>query len=342
MGCSLGGRRTGRPDPYGTETMHVLRAEKGYPIIGQDTDGTITPQDLGMGWAVSKKKVDYIGKRSHTRPDNSRPDRKHLVGLLPHDPTMMLPEGSQLVDVSGELVPPVPMLGHVTSSYPSAALNSTFALALLMGGRDRLGSTVYVVVDGKPVPTTVTSSVLVDPEGLRRDGDPAGDGDALQITSSSLALPISPLSRWADALGELSRRPAGNVRIGEQPLTTMLNLRIPAGSGAAAAFTTEFGVPLPTGTGTVTSGDGVELLGLGPDEFLLLAGPGQAAHLQRRLAACLFPGRDTRRSPMFRRPERQSGFRVRTRAGCWRMAARWTYSRCTTHPAPRRCSHSAR
>ena len=63
--------------------MHVLRAEKGYPIIGQDTDGTITPQDLGMSWVVSKGKADFIGKRSYARADNSRPDRKHLVALLP-------------------------------------------------------------------------------------------------------------------------------------------------------------------------------------------------------------------------------------------------------------------
>ena len=71
--------------PYGTETMHVLRAEKGYPIIGQDTDGTVTPHDLGMAWAVSKKKPDFIGKRSFSRVENQNPLRKQLVGLLPVD-----------------------------------------------------------------------------------------------------------------------------------------------------------------------------------------------------------------------------------------------------------------
>ena len=84
--------------PYGTETMHVLRAEKGYPIIGQDTDGTVTPQDLGMDWVVSKKKADFIGLRSFARPDTGRPDRKQLVGLLPVDPDELLPEGAQLVE----------------------------------------------------------------------------------------------------------------------------------------------------------------------------------------------------------------------------------------------------
>ncbi|MGJ5832554.1 sarcosine oxidase subunit delta family protein [Streptomyces ossamyceticus] len=156
--------------PYGTETMHVLRAEKGYPIIGQDTDGTVTPQDLGMGWAVSKKKPDFIGKRSYARADTSRPDRKHLVGLLPEDPGTFLPEGTHLVADSVLPAPPVPMLGHVTSSYRSAALGRTFALALIKGGRDRIGERLYAPVGDRLVPVTVASPVLFDPEGARRDG----------------------------------------------------------------------------------------------------------------------------------------------------------------------------
>ena len=86
------GRRSTRPAsaygivPYGTETMHVLRAEKGYIIVGQDTDGTLTPDDAGLGWAVGKTKPDFVGKRSLVRPDMLNPNRKHLVGLLTHDP----------------------------------------------------------------------------------------------------------------------------------------------------------------------------------------------------------------------------------------------------------------
>ncbi|MDQ0945262.1 sarcosine oxidase subunit alpha family protein [Streptomyces sp. V1I1] len=156
--------------PYGTETMHVLRAEKGYPIIGQDTDGTVTPQDLGMSWAVSKKKPDFVGKRSHARADTTRGDRKHLVGLLPEDPDSFLPEGTHLVADSVLPEPPVPMLGHVTSSYHSAALGRTFALALIKGGRDRIGERLFAPVGDRLVPVTVASPVLYDPEGARRDG----------------------------------------------------------------------------------------------------------------------------------------------------------------------------
>ncbi len=162
----------GRPlgiTPYGTETMHVLRAEKGYPIVGQDTDGTVTPQDLGMGWVVSKKKRDFVGKRSHSRADTSRPDRKQLVALLP-PPDVLLPEGTQLIATDRLARPPVPMEGHVTSSYRSAALGRTFALALVRSGRRRIGERLYAPVGGELVPVTVADPVLYDPEGTRRDG----------------------------------------------------------------------------------------------------------------------------------------------------------------------------
>ena len=102
--------------PYGTETMHVLRAEKGYIIVGQDTDGTVTPYDAGMGWAVGKNKTDFVGKRSLARPDIVANGRKHLVGLLTSDPEIILEEGAQIVARPDEKIP-MKMIGHVTSSY---------------------------------------------------------------------------------------------------------------------------------------------------------------------------------------------------------------------------------
>jgi sarcosine oxidase subunit alpha len=158
--------------PYGTETMHVLRAEKGYPIVGQDTDGTVTPQDAGMEWVVSKVK-DFVGRRSYSRVDALRPDRKHLVGVLPVDRTTRLPEGAQLVapgSPASAVDGPVPMLGHVTSSYHSEALGRPFGLALIKGGRDRYGEVLLAPVGDRLVEVEVTSPVLYDPEGNRRDG----------------------------------------------------------------------------------------------------------------------------------------------------------------------------
>lgn len=156
--------------PYGTETMHVLRAEKGFVIVGQETDGTVTPQDLGMDWAVSKTKGDFIGRRSLRRPDLTRAGRKRLVALLPEDPAALLPEGAQLVVDPGAGVP-VPMAGHVTSSYRSAALGRTFALALLEDGPEHVGEIVYAPLEHATIAARVAEPVLYDPEGRRRDGD---------------------------------------------------------------------------------------------------------------------------------------------------------------------------
>ena len=158
--------------PYGTETMHVLRAEKGLIIIGQDTDGTVTPQDAGMEWAVSKLK-DFVGKRSYSRPYSAREDRRHLVGVLPVDRTTRLAEGAQLVAGDTAITPedgPVPMIGHVTSSYNSAALGRTFGLALVYNGRNRFGEIVKSPLGDGTVDVEITSPVLFDPEGSRRDG----------------------------------------------------------------------------------------------------------------------------------------------------------------------------
>ena len=158
--------------PYGTETMHVLRAEKGYIIVGQETDGTTTPQDLGMDWIVSKKK-DFLGRRSFNREDNRRQDRKQLVGLLPDDPTKVIPEGSQITSSRQERPPMgsrIPMIGHVTSSYHSANMGRSFALALVRSGREKIGESVYVPLADGVVRAEITSPVFIDPEGAKIDG----------------------------------------------------------------------------------------------------------------------------------------------------------------------------
>jgi sarcosine oxidase subunit alpha len=154
--------------PYGTEAMHVLRAEKGYIIIGQETDGSVTPVDLGLGALVAQDK-DFLGRRSLVRPDTARPDRKQLVGLLPENPQEVLPEGAQVV-ASATGAPPLPSIGHVTSSYFGARIGRSFALALVQGGRARHGETVWAWLPERVVPARICPPVFYDPEGLRRDG----------------------------------------------------------------------------------------------------------------------------------------------------------------------------
>ena len=162
--CITAGARYGIT-PFGTEAMHVLRAEKGYIIVGQDTDGTVTPHDLGMDWIVSKKKPDFIGRRGLARPDLTRAGRKQLVGLLTRDPAFLLPEGAHAV-ASARPRPPMPMIGHVTSSYMSPILGRSVALALIADGHKRLGEAVQLpLLDG-----AVIEAELVDPRFYDRDG----------------------------------------------------------------------------------------------------------------------------------------------------------------------------
>jgi sarcosine oxidase subunit alpha len=154
--------------PYGTEAMHVLRAEKGFIIVGQDTDGSVTPVDLGMDWIIGKGK-DFIGRRSLHRSDTRREDRKQLVGLLTEDPKTVLPEGGQVVKDASAPVP-VPMEGHVTSSYFSAFLDRSIALALVKGGAKRHGEEVQVpLADGRVLRATIAPPVFVDAEGARQN-----------------------------------------------------------------------------------------------------------------------------------------------------------------------------
>jgi sarcosine oxidase subunit alpha len=152
--------------PYGTEAMHVLRAEKGYIIVGQETDGTVVPDDVGLAWAVSRATHDFVGKRSLTRPDMLRPDRKQLVGLLAAEP---LEEGAQIVADPNAAIP-MPMIGHVTSAYWSETLQRPIALALVANGRARIGQVLHVPMPDRTIAVRVTDPVFYDKEGRRLHG----------------------------------------------------------------------------------------------------------------------------------------------------------------------------
>jgi sarcosine oxidase subunit alpha len=156
--------------PYGTESMHVLRAEKGYIIVGQDTDGTVTPDDAGLAWAIGKNKPDFVGKRSLERPALSAPERKQLVGLATVvDSQQVLEEGAQILQQAGAPVGTRP-LGHVTSAYQSNAAGRSIALALISGGRARMGQTLHVPMPGGAIAVQVVSPVFYDPSGARIHG----------------------------------------------------------------------------------------------------------------------------------------------------------------------------
>ena len=155
--------------PYGTETMHILRAEKGFVIVGQETDGSVTPIDLDHGWAVANNKpFSFIGKRGMHRADCLRDDRKQLVGLKTVDPEAVLPEGAQAVFTPDQAIP-MTMVGHVTSSYYSAFLDRSIAMGLIRGGLSKKGDSVYFpLANGKTIEALICDPVFVDPDGKRQ------------------------------------------------------------------------------------------------------------------------------------------------------------------------------
>jgi sarcosine oxidase subunit alpha len=151
---------------YGTEATHVLRAEKGYVIVGQEADGTVTLADLGLDGAIGRAKGDFIGRRSLSLPELARDGRKQLVGLLTEDPAVLLEEGAQATESAA---PPAgsAALGHVTSSYRSETVGRAIALALIAGGRSRIGAKLHVSTASGTVPATVAHPCFYDPEGAR-------------------------------------------------------------------------------------------------------------------------------------------------------------------------------
>lgn len=151
---------------YGTEAMYVLRAERGFIIVGQDTDGTVTPDDAGLGGMVGRNKPDFIGKRSLARADLRAQGRRQLVGLLTDEPALTLEEGAQIVLHRHQGVP-MQIEGHVTSSYSSDTCGRSIALALIANGRALKGTGVHVTTRTGFARARITDSCFFDPKGER-------------------------------------------------------------------------------------------------------------------------------------------------------------------------------
>jgi sarcosine oxidase subunit alpha len=151
--------------PYGTECLHILRAEKGFIMIGDESDGTIIPQDLGLHWAISKKKEDFIGKRGQERSHMVDPSRWQLVGLETVDGST-LPDGAYAVADGTNANGQRETQGRVTSTYHSPNLARGIAMGLVLNGPDRMGEVLsFPGTDGTEYKAKIVSPVFYDPEG---------------------------------------------------------------------------------------------------------------------------------------------------------------------------------
>ena len=151
--------------PYGTECLHIMRAEKGFIMIGDETDGTVIPQDLGLGWAISKKKEDFLGKRAQQRPFMDNPNRWQLVGLETLDGSV-LEDGSYAIARGQNANGQTNTEGRVTSTYHSPTLGKGIAMGLVHNGPDRMGEVLsFTKIGAPPVKAKIVSPVFYDPEG---------------------------------------------------------------------------------------------------------------------------------------------------------------------------------
>ena len=155
--------------PYGTECLHVLRAEKGFIMIGDETDGTVIPQDLGLSWAISKKKDDFIGKRGQLRSHMIDPDRWKLVGLESVDRSV-IPDGAYGVAEGENANGQRNTQARITSTYYSANLDRGIAMGLVKDGPDRMGEVItFPKTDGTEVQAKIVSPVFYDPAGEKQN-----------------------------------------------------------------------------------------------------------------------------------------------------------------------------
>ena len=156
--------------PYGTEAMHVMRAEKGFIMIGDETDGTVIPQDLGLDWAISKKKEDYLGKRAQERSHMADPNRWKLVGLETLDGEV-LPDGAYATAEGHNANGQRNVQGRVTSTYFSPTLGRAIAMGLVLHGPDRMGEVLdFPKVDGGIVKAKIVDQVFYDKDGEKQNG----------------------------------------------------------------------------------------------------------------------------------------------------------------------------
>ncbi|MGF1769725.1 sarcosine oxidase subunit alpha family protein [Enterovibrio makurazakiensis] len=267
--------------PYGTETMHILRAEKGFIIVGQDTDGSVTPQDLNMGWITGKQKTfSFLGRRSWTREDTIRTDRKQLVGLKCTEPNKVIPEGAQAVDNPEQPIP-MTMVGHVTSSYFSDVLGESIAFGLIKNGLNRMGDHVYFpLADGSVLKAQICSSVFYDTKNEKpaqsKDEDVSPLEEAYTVQS---ALPLHHLGQ--------SQTASAGVHLHETKNMSQVVLRGAPTEEFVANVEQALGVTLPTKTCSSSESDSYQVWWQSPDEWLVLSTAKPAQEIETSLRAVL-------------------------------------------------------
>ena len=315
--------------PYGTETMHVLRAEKGYIIVGQDTDGSVTPQDLGMGGLVAKTK-DCLGKRSLARSDTAA-GAQAVRGPPDRGRAARAAEGAQIVERDLRVTPgePTPMIGHVTSSYYSPILRRSIALALVRGGLDRMGERVEVsLADGRGAIAVIASPVFYDAQG---SDSMRSETDMVAAAGTARLMLESPLVGVADLL-RAQEGASTRSALRERAFLDLVNVRgEPSDAAFVEAVAAVAGLRLPAEPTPWRAANVTTRYGWGRTNGCCVRSS------RRRPAGCMracprpWPA-PTRRRWTWAAATRCWKSAARRRARRWPVAARWTCTRACSRP----------
>ena len=185
--------------PYGTETMHILRAEKAFIIVGagHGRDGNAVGPWAGLAGVEPEglfgEEVAVPAGHCEEGPEATGGAE---IGVSGQGDTG---RGTDSGRSSGPI--PIKMIGHVTSSYYSASLGHPVALALVKGGRARMGQRVYIPLhDGNSITARVTNPVFYDPKNERQKclaGRAKCVGDLPWWSSLPGIRPLRPTNRGA-------------------------------------------------------------------------------------------------------------------------------------------------
>ena len=148
--------------PIGLGARNSLRLEAGLCLYGNDIGTTTTPVEAGLNWAMQKVRKGG-GARAGGFPgaarvlaqlDGTQPVERQRVALMARQ-RVPVREPAELRNLDGQSI------GQVTSGLLSPMLDKPIAMGYVRPGYAPVGTELFAMVRGKPVPMDVVATPFV-------------------------------------------------------------------------------------------------------------------------------------------------------------------------------------
>ena len=148
--------------PVGLGARNSLRLEAGLCLYGNDIDTTTTPPEAALNWAMQKVRRTG-GERAGGFPgadkvlaqlDGTEALPRKRVGLIAKE-RVPVREPAPLENLDGQTI------GRVTSGLLAPSLDQPIAMAYVEPDYATLGTEIFAIVRGKPVPMVVSAMPFV-------------------------------------------------------------------------------------------------------------------------------------------------------------------------------------